>query len=41
LIHTWSGKFAAEKCGVRPMIATSLIDAFPEAFKALDEFLKD
>jgi hydroxyethylthiazole kinase-like uncharacterized protein yjeF len=41
LIHTWSGKFAAEKCGVRPMTATSLIDAFPEAFKALDEFLKD
>lgn len=41
LIHTWSGKFAAEKFGVRPMTATSLIDAFPEAFKALDELLKD
>lgn len=41
LIHTWSGKFAAEKCGVRPMTATSLIDAFPEAFKALDELLKE
>lgn len=41
LIHTWSGKFAAEKIGVRPMTATSLIDAFPEAFKALDELLKD
>lgn len=41
LIHTWSGKFAAEKFGVRPMSATSLIEAFPEAFKALDELLKD
>lgn len=41
LIHTWSGQFAAEKLGVRPMTATSLIDAFPEAFKALDELLKD
>jgi hydroxyethylthiazole kinase-like uncharacterized protein yjeF len=41
LIHTWSGKFAAEKQGVRPMTATSLIEAFPEAFKALDELLKD
>lgn len=40
-IHTWSGQFAAEKLGVRPMTATSLIDAFPEAFKALDELLKD
>jgi hydroxyethylthiazole kinase-like uncharacterized protein yjeF len=41
LIHTWSGKFAAEKFGVRPMSATSLIEAFPEAFKALDELLKE
>lgn len=41
LIHTWSGQFAAEKFGVRPMTATSLIDAFPEAFKALDDLLKD
>lgn len=41
LIHTWSGRFAAEKVGVRPMTATSLIDAFPEAFKALDQFLKE
>jgi hydroxyethylthiazole kinase-like uncharacterized protein yjeF len=41
LIHTWSGRFAAEKFGVRPMTATSLIEAFPEAFKALDELLKD
>jgi hydroxyethylthiazole kinase-like uncharacterized protein yjeF len=40
LIHTWSGKFASEKLGVRPMTATSLIESFPEAFKALDEFLK-
>ena len=41
LIHTWSGQFAAEKLGVRPMTATSLIEAFPDAFKALDELLKD
>lgn len=41
LIHTWSGQFAAEKLGVRPMTATSLIDSFPEAFKSLDEMLKD
>lgn len=41
LIHTWSGQFAAEKLGVRPMTATNLIEAFPEAFKALDELLKD
>jgi ADP-dependent NAD(P)H-hydrate dehydratase / NAD(P)H-hydrate epimerase len=41
LIHTWSGKFAADKLGVRPMSATSLIESFPEAFKALDELLKD
>ena len=41
LIHTWSGRFAAEKLGVRPMTATSLIEAFPEAFKALDELLKE
>lgn len=40
LIHTWSGKYAAEKFGVRPMSATSLIEAFPEAFKAFDELLK-
>lgn len=39
LIHTWSGQIAAEKVGVRPMTATSLIEAFPEAFKALDELL--
>lgn len=41
MIHTWSGQFAAEKLGVRPMTSTSLIEAFPEAFKALDELLKD
>jgi hydroxyethylthiazole kinase-like uncharacterized protein yjeF len=40
LIHTWSGKCASDKLGVRPMTATSLIEAFPEAFKQLDEFLK-
>ncbi|HXH75212.1 MAG TPA: NAD(P)H-hydrate dehydratase [Bacteriovoracaceae bacterium] len=41
LIHTWAGKYSAERLGVRPMTATSLIEAFPEAFKALDELLKD
>jgi hydroxyethylthiazole kinase-like uncharacterized protein yjeF len=41
LIHTWSGKYAAEKFGVRPMSATSLIDAFPEAFRAFDDLLKE
>ncbi len=41
LIHTWSGRSAAEKLGVRPMTATSLIEALPEAFKALDELLKE
>ncbi|HXH29663.1 MAG TPA: NAD(P)H-hydrate dehydratase [Bacteriovoracaceae bacterium] len=41
LIHTWSGQFASEKLGVRPMTALSLIESFPEAFKALDELLKD
>lgn len=41
LIHTWSGKFASQKLGVRPMTATSLIESFPEAFKALDELLKE
>jgi ADP-dependent NAD(P)H-hydrate dehydratase / NAD(P)H-hydrate epimerase len=41
LIHTWSGKFASEKLGVRPMTATGLIESFPDAFKALDELLKE
>ncbi len=40
LIHTWAGKAAAEKMGVRPMSASNLIDSFSEAFKQLDEFLK-
>ncbi len=40
MIHTMAGKAAAEKYGVRPMTATSLIEVFPEAFKYLDEFLK-
>lgn len=37
LIHSFAGHFAAEKLGVRPMSATSIIDSFPEAFKELDE----
>lgn len=40
LIHTWAGKAAAERMGVRPMSATNLIESFPEAFKQLEEFLK-
>lgn len=40
MVHTWAGQNAAEKLGVRPMIATSLIEAFPEAFKSLDELIK-
>lgn len=41
LIHTWSGRLARKKFGVRSMTATSLIDALPEAFKELDELLKE
>jgi len=40
IAHTKAGQAAAEKNGVRPMTATSLIEAFPEAFKTLDELLK-
>jgi NAD(P)H-hydrate epimerase len=40
LIHTWAGKLAAEKNGVRPMTATSLIEVFPDAFKSLDKLLQ-
>jgi NAD(P)H-hydrate epimerase len=40
LIHTMAGKAAAEKYGVRPMTATSLIEVFPEAFKMFDDFFK-
>jgi NAD(P)H-hydrate epimerase len=40
MIHTLAGKTAAEKYGVRPMTATSLIEVFPEAFKSLDDLLK-
>lgn len=32
-IHSLAGKYAAEKFGVRPMTAMSLIDSFPDAFK--------
>lgn len=41
LVHTHAGLAAAEKNGVRPMTATSLIEAFPDAFKSLDEWLKE
>src|SRR5690606_23651038 len=41
LLHTWAGEISREKVGERAMSATNLIDAFPEAFKALDELLKD
>jgi ADP-dependent NAD(P)H-hydrate dehydratase / NAD(P)H-hydrate epimerase len=40
LIHTLSGRAAAEKNGVRSMTATSLIDALPEAFRQLNEWPK-
>jgi hydroxyethylthiazole kinase-like uncharacterized protein yjeF len=40
IAHTKAGQAAAEKNGVRPMTASSLIEAFPEAFKTLDELLK-
>jgi NAD(P)H-hydrate epimerase len=40
MIHTMAGKSAAEKYGVRPMTATSLIEVFPEAFKSLDDYLR-
>jgi hydroxyethylthiazole kinase-like uncharacterized protein yjeF len=40
MIHTKAGEAAARLNGVRPMTATSLIEVFPEAFKALDELLK-
>ena len=40
-VHTTAGRIAAEKLGVRPMTATSLIDSFPEAFKAFDDLLRD
>lgn len=41
LIHSFAGHFAANKFGVRPMSATSIIDSFPEAFKELDERIED
>lgn len=40
LLHTWAGEISREKVGERAMSATNLIDAFPEAFKAMDELLK-
>jgi hydroxyethylthiazole kinase-like uncharacterized protein yjeF len=40
MAHTLAGKAAAEKYGVRPMTATSLIEVFPEAFKTLDDLLR-
>jgi NAD(P)H-hydrate repair Nnr-like enzyme with NAD(P)H-hydrate dehydratase domain len=41
MIHSWAGQAAAEKLGVRPMTATSLIDSFPEAFVKYNELLKE
>ncbi len=37
LIHSFAGHLAAEKLGVRPMSATSIIESFPDAFKELDK----
>jgi hydroxyethylthiazole kinase-like uncharacterized protein yjeF len=39
LVHTLAGKAAADKYGVRPMTATSLIEVFPEAFKGFEELM--
>lgn len=36
-VHSLAGRFAAEKFGVRPMTALSIIDCLPEAFKQLDD----
>lgn len=40
LLHTRAGFVAAQTHGVRPMTATSLIDAFPEAFRDVDEWMR-
>lgn len=40
LIHSIAGKIAAKNLGVRAMSATSIIEAFPEAFKYLSENMK-
>lgn len=37
LVHTEAGKIAVQKYGVRSMTATNLIEAFPEAFKSIEE----
>lgn len=37
LIHSYAGHLAAQKFGVRPMSASSIIETFPEVFKELDE----
>lgn len=37
LIHSMAGRVACEKTGVRAMSATSIIEAFPETFKMIDE----
>jgi ADP-dependent NAD(P)H-hydrate dehydratase / NAD(P)H-hydrate epimerase len=39
-IHTLAGKYASQKLGVRPMTATSLIEALPEAFRELDQLFE-
>lgn len=41
LVHTLAGQRARDQIGVRPMTATSLIEAFPEGFKALDELMQE
>ena len=37
MIHSLAGFFAAEQFGARAMTATSLIEAFPDAFNKLDQ----
>lgn len=41
LVHSYAGRFAAEKLGVRAMSASSIIDSFSSAFKLLDEHLEE
>ncbi|MBL7666033.1 MAG: NAD(P)H-hydrate dehydratase [Bacteriovoracaceae bacterium] len=40
IIHSLAGKIAAENLGVRPMIATSIIDNLPLVFKEIDNRLE-
>lgn len=41
LIHSLSGRYAADKVGVRSMTATSLVEHLPLAFQLIDEKLEE